>query len=81
MAAEAARGQDMNDTPSTEALLVELRNSRTDMWRWVKAASESQFLSVPIPAETISAWRQREPETWAKVAGWFAAHGKRIVES
>jgi len=66
--------------PTTEALLAELRDSRTDMWRWVKAASESQAPHVVIPAEAIRAWRQREPETWAKVAGWFAAHGKRIVE-
>jgi hypothetical protein len=70
----------MNDMQSTEALLAELRNSRTDMWRWVKAASESQAPRVVIPAEAIRAWRRREPETWAKVAGWFAAHGKHIVE-
>jgi hypothetical protein len=81
MAAEAARGQDTNDMRSAEVLLAELRNSRTDMWRWVKAASESQSPRVVIPAGTIRAWQQREPEIWAKVAGWFAAHGKRIVES
>ena len=80
MAAEAARGQDMNDITSTAVLLAELRNSRSDMWRWVKAASESQSPRIVIPAETIRAWQQREPEIWAKVAGWFAAHGKRIVE-
>ena len=76
----AARGQGMADITSTEALLAELRNSRTDMWRWVKAASESQSLRVVIPAEAIRAWQQREPETWAKVAAWLAAQGKRVVE-
>ncbi len=76
----AARGQGMADITSTEALLAELRNSRTDMWRWVKAASESQSPRVVIPAEAIRAWQQREPETWAKVAAWLATHGKRVVE-
>lgn len=70
----------MTEIPSTEALLAELRTSRTDLWRWVKAASESQFPRVVIPAEAIRAWQQREPETWAKVAQWFAAHGKRVEE-
>ena len=75
----AARGQGMDDITSTEALLAELRNSHTDMWRWVKAASESSP-RVVIPAEAIRAWQQREPETWAKVAAWLAAQGKRVVE-
>jgi hypothetical protein len=69
-----------NQAMNVEALLEELRSSRTDLWRWVKIASESQAPSLAIPAQAIRAWEQREPQTWAKVAAWLAAHGKRVVE-
>ena len=47
-----------------EELISELRSSQTDLARFVEA---------------VRAWQRREPQAWAKVAGWLEAHHVAVV--
>ena len=60
---------------SAEALLLELRNSRTDLARLVEAVSRDQFTKLVVPQQSVDAWERREPETWRKVSTWLAERG------
>lgn len=64
---------------TAEALLIELRTSRTDLARLVEAASRDRLTRIVVPQRSVDAWEQREPETWTKVSGWLAARGVAIV--
>ena len=64
---------------TAEALLIELRTSRTDLARLVEAATRDRLTRLVVPQRSVDAWEQREPETWTKVSGWLAARGVAIV--
>jgi hypothetical protein len=66
-------------TVSAEDLLNELRNSRTDLARFVEAADRDQLTRIIVPQRSVDAWERREPETWLKVRGWLTARGIAIV--
>ena len=60
---------------SSDALLLELRSSRTDLARLVEAVSRDQFTKLVVPQQSVDAWERREPETWRKVSAWLAERG------
>ena len=64
---------------TAEALLLELRSSRTDLARLVEAAAGQYLPYLVVPQRSVDAWQQREPETWARVSTWLAARQVRIV--
>jgi plasmid replication initiation protein len=64
---------------TAEALLIELRTSRTDLARLVEAATRDRLTRIVVPQRSVEAWERREPETWTKVSGWLAARGVAIV--
>ena len=63
---------------TAEALLLELRDSRTDLARLVEAVSRDQFTMLVVPQQSVEAWERREPATWRKVSGWLAERGVPI---
>jgi len=63
---------------TAETLLLELRNSRTDLARLVEAVSRDQFAQLVVPQQSVDAWERREPESWRKVSGWLAKRGVPI---
>ncbi|MGH7299646.1 MAG: hypothetical protein ACREKQ_16725 [Candidatus Rokuibacteriota bacterium] len=64
---------------TAEALLIELRSSRTDLARLVEAATRDQLTQLVVPQRSVDAWERREPETWTKVSAWLAARGVSIL--
>ena len=64
---------------TAEALLIELRTSRTDLARLVEAATRDRLTRLVVPQRSVEAWERREPETWTKVSGWLVARGVAIV--
>jgi hypothetical protein len=58
-----------------EALLLELRSSRTDLARLVEAVWRDHFMELVVPQQSVDAWEQREPEVWRKVSAWLAERG------
>jgi CheY-like chemotaxis protein len=64
---------------NTDELLTELRMSRTDLARYVESVIRDSRPYLMIPSQTLRAWEQREPKTWAKVAGWLAAHDVAVL--
>lgn len=63
----------------TEELLTDLRTSQTDLARFVEAVVRDSMPYVVIPSAAVRAWQQREPQAWAKVAGWLEAHQVAVV--
>jgi hypothetical protein len=61
-------------------LLAELRETRTDLPRFIEAASRTDLWYLVVPGGAVKAWEDREPRIWLKVLGWLAAQGKTIVE-
>lgn len=64
---------------SGEDLVNELRTSRTDLARLVRAAVRDHLTRIIVPQRSVDAWERREPETWLKVSGWLTARGIAIV--
>ncbi len=64
---------------NTDELLTELRMSRTDLARYVETVIRDSRPYLVIPSQAVSAWEQREPRTWAKVAGWLAAQDVAVL--
>ena len=64
---------------TAEALLLELRSSRTDLARLVEAAAGQYLPYLVVPQRSVDAWERREPETWSKVSSWLAARRVRVV--
>jgi hypothetical protein len=56
-------------------MLLELRDSRTDLARLVEAVLRDQFQKLVVPRQSVEAWVRREPETWRKVSTWLAERG------
>jgi len=63
----------------TDELLAQLRGSKTDLGRFVEAMLREQLPNLVVPANTVRAWQEREPQTWAMVRDCLAAQGKSVV--
>jgi hypothetical protein len=35
---------------------------------------------VVIPVQAVQAWKEEEPQRWAKAARWLAAHNVALVQ-
>lgn len=66
------------DSTQTAALLAELSPS-TDLARLVERVSRNCLPWVVVAGTALSAWEERDPLGWAKVAEWLAAKGVIIV--
>ena len=51
---------------TTEQLLTERRDSRTDLAPVLEAASRTKLPCLVVPAQSVRAWEQREPDTWGE---------------
>jgi hypothetical protein len=67
-------------TITTAELVTELRSSRTDLARIVEAAHRNKFPHLVVPAQSVRAWEEREPSSWASVRTWLEAHSITVVE-
>jgi hypothetical protein len=65
---------------TTEELVTELRASRTDLARFVQAAHRDRLPFMVVGAQSVRAWEQREPSTWARVRKWLEAHSIALRE-
>ena len=65
---------------TTDELLLTLKESKTDLGRFVEAMQRNQLPNLVVPATAVRAWQEREPQTWAMVCDWLAAQGKSVVE-
>ncbi len=65
---------------TTEALLAELRASKTDLALLVDRVARRRPPCVVVTRRAVSAWEGREPLIWAKVSAWLAAHGVSVVQ-
>jgi hypothetical protein len=61
-------------------LLDDLRSSQTDLARIVEAVVRDRLPYVVIPVQAVRSWERREPNHWAKVAGWLAAQNVAVVQ-
>ncbi len=65
---------------TADELLHDLRTSKTDLARIVKAVARDRLPYVVVPIQAVKSWERREPEHWAKVAGWLASQNVGLVE-
>ena len=65
---------------SVAELLNDLRTSRSDLARLVEAVVRDRLPYVVVPLTAIRCWERREPQHWAKVAGWLASRNVKLVE-
>jgi hypothetical protein len=65
---------------TTQELLAELRASPTDLARLVATAARSPRREVVVASRTLQAWVRRDPQAWAKVVTWLAAHDQVVRE-
>jgi hypothetical protein len=65
---------------SPHELLNDLRCSRTDLARIVEAVVRDRLPYVVIPMQAVRSWERREPDHWARVAGWLAAQNVAVVQ-
>jgi len=61
-------------------LLNALRSSQTDLARIVEAVVRDRLPYVVLPMQAVKSWERREPDHWAKVAGWLAAENVALVQ-
>ena len=64
---------------TADALLEDLRNSRTDLAHLVERVLEKRRAAVIVSAEAVDAWDAREPHAWRKVREWLAAEGVAVT--
>jgi hypothetical protein len=62
-----------------DELLSELRTSQTDLSRFVEAVVRDSMPYIVVPSAAVNAWQRREPQAWAKVAGWLEVHHVAVV--
>jgi hypothetical protein len=65
---------------SADELLHDLRTSKTDLARFIKAVVLDRLPYVVVPTQAVKSWERREPEHWAKVAGWLADQKVSLVK-
>jgi len=63
-----------------DQLYSDLRESKTDLARYVEATARDDRPYMVVPADAVKAWERRAPAAWAKVREWLAAEGKGLVE-
>ena len=63
-----------------DELLADLQDSNTDLARVVEAVLRDRVPYIVVPSAAVRAWEQREPQHWAKVAGWLAAQNVAMVQ-
>jgi hypothetical protein len=63
-----------------DQLYSDLRESKTDLARYVEATARDGRPYMLVPADAVKAWERRAPHAWAKVREWLAAEGKGLVE-
>jgi hypothetical protein len=68
-----------NSMTTPHDLLNDLRNSQTDLARVVEAVVRDRLPYVVVPMQAVKSWERREPDHWAKVAGWLAAEKVAVV--
>ena len=61
-----------------EQLMAELRRGPTDLVRLVTDVLAHQPPKVWVSAKAAEAWRQRDPEAWAKVLAWLNQRGVSV---
>jgi hypothetical protein len=61
-------------------LVTELRSSRTDLARIVQAVDRNKRPALVVPAQSVRAWEQREPSSWARVREWLEAKSIAVRE-
>jgi hypothetical protein len=69
-----------SEVVDTDTLLNDLRASKTDLARLVAAVLRDRPPYVVVPYRAVTAWAQREPERWASVSEWLAAHNVSLVK-
>jgi hypothetical protein len=74
----AAKKENSMTTPHD--LLNDLRSSQTDLARVVEAVVRDRLPYVVVPMQAVKSWERREPDHWAKVAGWLAAENVAVVQ-
>ena len=62
-----------------DELLADLQDSNTDLARVIEAVVRDRVPYIVVPSAAVRAWEQREPQHWAKVAGWLAAQNVAMV--
>jgi hypothetical protein len=70
----------MKDAMTTNELLTDLRTSKTDLARIIEMVIRDRLPYLVVPSQAVKAWEEREPEHWAKAAGWLAAHNVALVQ-
>ena len=65
---------------SADELLRDLRTSKTDLARVIKAVVRDRLPYVVVPTQAVKSWERREPEHWARVAGWLADQKVSLVK-
>ena len=63
-----------------DELLNDLRSSQTDLARIVEAVVRDRLPYVVVPVQAVRSWERREPDHWAKVAGWLADQKVALVQ-
>jgi hypothetical protein len=63
-----------------DELLNDLRSSQTDLARIVEAVVRDRLPYVVIPIQAVKSWERREPDHWARVAGWLADQNVALVQ-
>jgi len=66
---------------ATEELLLELRNTRTDLAKLVSRVHQGQLDTVAVPPEAIARWQRDAPGAWEQVHEWLIARGVRVIQS
>ena len=68
------------DAITHDELLEDLRNSKTDLARVVEVVLRDRVPYIVVPSAAVKAWRQREPQHWARVSGWLASQNVAMVQ-
>jgi hypothetical protein len=68
------------DVIAADELLEDLRTSKTDLIRIVEGVLRDRPPYVVVAVQAVTSWERREPQRWAKVAGWLAAQNVSLVK-
>lgn len=64
---------------TADALLEDLRNSRTDLMALVTSVRDTRRSRVIVSWRAVHAWTEREPQSWRKVRDWLTAEGVDVT--
>src|SRR2546428_5564413 len=65
---------------TTDELLRELQTSPTGLAGMIETVVRDRLPYVVIPVQAVQAWKEEEPQRWAKAARWLAAHNVALVQ-